>query len=166
MKMNKLVHILITGSFILLFFIVGAQEKYPVNTDGSIINRLDSLSELGFFDIEEGKFYAFEAEIIEVYEGYLGKPIFSANFETGETIWVGSMLKHEKIKPGKKIRILGSVHSIIDQKDPIMKKYNSKDYMMLMFSFYDKQSDEGWACEPCEIQGAKWEYGVIPQTLR
>lgn len=60
---------------ILIFFIIiinsfcfsqNKNEIYPTNTDGRIVNELDSLNKENNLSKIEGKFYAFDAKIISL----------------------------------------------------------------------------------------------------
>ena len=58
-------------------------EIYPTNTDGRIVNKLDSLSKKNKLSEIEGNFYAFDAKIINLKKAYKEKPYFEVEFPDG-----------------------------------------------------------------------------------
>lgn len=158
---------------ILIFFIIiinsfcfsqNKNEIYPTNTDGRIVNELDSLNKENNLSKIEGKFYAFDAKIISLKKAYQEKPYFEIEFTDGQKIWIASLLKSDLLKIGSQLKILGIV-SEVNENDKIAKKFNDKNYHILMFAFLDVISFESKAFEGALEQAEQWRDGNIPEKL-
>ena len=139
-------------------------EIYPTNTDGRIVNKLDSLSKKNKLSEIEGNFYAFDAKIINLKKAYKEKPYFEVEFPDGQKIWIASLLKSEYLKIGSQLKILGIV-SKVNKNDKIAKKLNDKNYHILMFAFLDVITFEAKAFEGALEQAEQWRNGNIPEKL-
>ena len=162
-KVNKtlIIFILLINSF---FYSQSKNEIYPTNIDGEIINKFDSLNKINRLNQVEGKFYAFNAKVLEVKKAYKNKPYFLIEFPEGQKIWVASLLKAELIKKNSQLKILG-ILSKVQENDEIAKKLNNKNYHILMFAFLDVISFESKAFEGALEQAEQWRDGQIPEKL-
>jgi len=162
-----------TMNKILIFFLIiinsicfsqTKNEIYPTNTDGRIVNEIDSLNKENKLSEIEGKFYAFDAKILTLKKAYQEKPYFEIEFPGGQKIWIASLLKSDLLKIGSQIKILGIV-SRVNENDKIAKKINDKNYHILMFAFLDVISFEAKAFEGALGQAEQWRDGKIPEKL-
>ena len=74
-KVNKtlIIFILLINSF---FYSQSKNEIYPTNIDGEIVNKFDSLNKINRLNQVEGKFYAFNAKVLEVKKHIIKNHIY------------------------------------------------------------------------------------------
>ncbi len=162
-KVNKtlIIFILLINSF---FYSQSKNEIYPTNIDGEIVNKFDSLNKINRLNQVEGKFYAFNAKVLEVKKAYNKKPYLLIEFPEGQKIWVASLLNDKLLKKNAQLKILG-ILSKVQENDEIAKKLNDKNYHILMFAFLDIISFEAKAFEGALDQAEQWRDGQIPEKL-
>ena len=162
-KVNKtlIIFILLINSF---FYSQSKNEIYPTNIDGEIVNKFDSLNKINRLNQVEGKFYAFNAKVLEVKKAYNKKPYLLIEFPEGQKIWVASLLNDKLLKKNAQLKILG-ILSKAQENDEIAKKLNDKNYHILMFAFLDIISFEAKAFEGALDQAEQWRDGQIPEKL-
>lgn len=140
------------------------QKNFPINTNGSLVDTIKVYQEKDKLKFLGGKFYAFDAKIIELYEAYNGKPYYLAEFADGNKIWIASLIKSDYQKKGAILRMLGVFSNVMND-DKISKNYNDQGYHILLFSFVDIDSKKSLTFSGGEEQANEWRDGNIPDDL-
>src|SRR5690606_35530723 len=140
------------------------QKNFPINTDGSIVDTINVYKNKNRIKELEGKFFAFDAKIIEIHKAHQGKPYYLVEFTNGNRIWIASLIKSGYEKEGNVLRILG-ILSQINEDDKIANKYNDTKYHILLFALVDIESKQASMLPAAEEQGKEWMNGKIPDDL-
>ena len=140
------------------------QKNFPTNVDGSIVDSIYNYKNNNRLKELEGKFYAFDAKIIEIHKAHKGKPYYQVEFTNGNRIWIASLIKSGYEKEGKYLRILG-ILSQISNDDKIASKYNETKFHILLFALVDIESKQASMLPAAEEQGKEWMNGKIPNDL-
>jgi hypothetical protein len=150
---------------VLLFCLnIYGQKKFPTNVDGSIVDTINTYKKSNRLKELEGKFYAFDAKIIEIHKAHQGKPYYQVQFTNGNRIWIASLIKTSYEKEGKYLRILG-ILSQISEEDKIANKYNKTKFHILLFALVDIESKQASMLPAAKEQVKEWMNGKIPDDL-
>jgi hypothetical protein len=156
------------NAIIIIILLLGlntfGQNNFPTNVDGSIVDTINTYINKNRIKELEGKFYAFDAKIIEVHKAHQGKPYYQVEFVNGNRIWIASLIKSGYEKEGKYLRILG-ILSEISEDDKIANKYNETKFHILLFALVDIESKQASMLPAAEEQGKEWMNGKIPDDL-
>ncbi len=110
-----------------------------------------------------GKIIAFNAIVMEVEDGYPGKPYYRVAMDTGE-LWIASLMKSGYEVPGKPVRILGYFSDV--EQDTIAAKYNKTKYQVLAFGIVDLSTKQLSMVPDAKPQVQEWIDGKIPKAYR
>ena len=141
-----------------------SQKSFPTNTDGKLVDTINSYKTKNKIKELEGKFFSFDAKIIETHKAHQNKPYYLVEFENGNKIWIASLIKSGYEKEGSVLRILGILSQVAED-DEIANKYNKTKYHILLFALVDLESKKASMLPAAEEQGKEWMNGKIPDNL-
>ncbi|MDR3681978.1 MAG: hypothetical protein P4L41_18550 [Flavipsychrobacter sp.] len=135
-----------------------AQISCPVNFFGKDLM-------LATHDVKgwAGKIIAFNAIIVEIKDGYAGKPYYKVALDTGQ-IWVASLMKSGYEVPGNPVRILGYFSDV--EQDSVAAKYNKTTYQVLAFGVVDLSTKQISMVPDAKLQVQEWIDGKMPKAYK
>ncbi len=154
-----------TSFLFLLFFLFGitvasAQKTCPSNFDGTSLSAIKSKIKK-----HKGETVAFDAEVVEVKQGYNDIPYFSVKLDNGEMLWVSSMVSDKYVKPKAKLRLLGYL-DLVQKDDVIAMQYNNSGYHIRVFAMLDHTTKQMQISNAFENEVKDWVAGSIPKDIR
>lgn len=158
-------NIKLTPFFALLFFLCGmavvsAQKTCPSNFDGkSLVAIKDKIKK------HQGETVAFDAEVVEVKQGYNDIPYFKVTLDNGEMLWISSMVSDKYVKPKVKLRLLGYI-DLVQKDDAIANKYNHSGFQVRVFAMLDHTTKQMQISNAFENEVKQWVAGSIPDDIR
>ena len=158
-------NIKLTPYFALLFFlsgmaVVSAQKTCPSNFDGkSLVAIKDKIKK------HQGETVAFDAEVVEVKQGYNDIPYFKVTLDNGEMLWISSMVSDKYVKPKAKLRLLGYI-DLVQKDDAIANKYNYSGFQVRVFAMLDHTTKQMQISNAFENEVKQWVAGSIPDDIR
>jgi len=105
---------------------------------------------------------SFDAVVRRIEKGYNDRPYFEVGFESGETLWVASMMSEQSITIGQKIRILGYIGRV-EKDDEIGMQYNKKGLQIRAFAILDTTTKQLSFSDAFESEAKIWKSGSIPK---
>ena len=110
----------------------------------------------------KGETVAFDAEVLLIEEGYNEKPYFEVKLDTGETIWIASMIVGNYVALNRKLRLLGYV-DVVASDDEIGSKYNKGGIQIRTFAILDLQTKSLQISDAFDAEVKQWMDGVMPK---
>lgn len=111
-----------------------------------------------------GETVAFDAEVVTIEKGYNDKPYFKAKFETGETVWIASMITGNYVTVGRRLRLLGYIDPVSDD-DEIGKRYNAGGIQVRTFAILDLESKSLQISDAFDKEVKLWMDGIMPRKV-
>ena len=112
-----------------------------------------------------GETVAFDAEVIEIQKGYNDKPYVKASFQTGETVWISSLISDKNIAVGSRYRMLGYINQVKSD-DAIGQQYNKNGIHILTFAMLDLKTKQLQMSDAFETEANEWIAGKIPNKMQ
>lgn len=158
-------NIKLTPFFALLFFlsgmaVVSSQKTCPSNFDGKSLVAIK-----GKIKKHQGETVAFDAEVVEVKQGYNDIPYFKVTLDNGEMLWISSMVSDKYVKPKAKLRLLGYI-DLVQKDDAIANKYNYSGFQVRVFAMLDHTTKQMQISNAFENEVKQWVAGSIPDDIR
>jgi hypothetical protein len=146
--------LLILFSYVIIFPASYGQKACPLNLDSQRIKQVEK--DLSRY---QGKVVAFEANVIDIKEGNVGKPFYKVVLGD-EYLWIAGHGQMGDISKGQKLRILGLI--CLWTNDSLNEKYNDKKYFILSLAHINMETKMASVFPDAISEYDIWTKGQIP----
>jgi hypothetical protein len=113
----------------------------------------------------QGETVAFDVQVESIEKGYNEKPYFKACFESGDTIWIASMITGNYVTVGRKLRLLGYLDPVAAD-DEIGNRYNKGGIQVRVFAILDLESKSIQISDSFDKEVKEWMDGIMPKNVQ